>query len=95
VTAASSVATQAAEVVVYGTARCPYCVRARGLLDRKGIAYMDIRLDAMPELREEMERRSNRRTVPQIFINGAHIGGSDELHHLEYAGKLDSLLGIG
>lgn len=81
-------------VVVYGTARCPYCVRARGLLDRKGIAYTDIRLEQQPERRQEMERLSNRRTVPQIFIDEMHIGGSDELHELEYSGKLDELLYI-
>ena len=83
-----------AEVVVYGTARCPYCVRARGLLDRKKIDYADIRLEQQPQRREEMERLSKRRSVPQIFIDGMHIGGSDELHELEYTGKLDELLGI-
>ncbi len=85
----------AAEVVVYGTARCPYCIRARALLDRKGISYDDIRLEQQPERRQEMDRLSNRRTVPQIFIDGVHIGGSDELHELEYTGKLDGLLGTG
>lgn len=82
------------DVVVYGTARCPYCVRARALLERKGVSYTDIRLEEQPERRGEMERLSNRRTVPQIFIDGEHIGGSDELHELEYAGKLDDLLRI-
>ena len=94
-TAPSSQTRPAAEVVVYGTARCPYCVRARALLDRKGVAYADIRLEHEADRRREMEQLSNRRTVPQIFIDGAHIGGSDELHELEYAGKLDELLGIG
>ncbi|MBT8422163.1 MAG: glutaredoxin 3 [Gammaproteobacteria bacterium] len=84
----------AAEVVVYSTARCPYCIRARALLDRKGVSYEDIHLEQQPERRQEMERLSNRRTVPQIFIDSTHIGGSDELHELEYAGKLDGLLGI-
>lgn len=87
--------TNQAEVVVYGTARCPYCIRARSLLDGKGISYADIRLDEQPQFRAEMERLSNRRTVPQIFINGNHIGGCDELYALEYAGTLDTALGIG
>ncbi|MBT8131230.1 MAG: glutaredoxin 3 [Gammaproteobacteria bacterium] len=81
-----------AEVLVYGTARCPYCIRARRLLEKKGVAYEDIRLEEQPDKREEMEQRSQRRTVPQIFIDGTHIGGSDELHKLEYAGELDLLL---
>ena len=82
------------EVVVYGTARCPYCVRARALLDSKGIDYEDIRLDENPERREEMETLSKRRTVPQIFIDGVHVGGCDELYELEYTGRIDSALGI-
>lgn len=84
-----------ADVVVYGTARCPYCIRARTLLDSKGITYKDIRLDQHPEYRAEMERLSNRRTVPQIFINGKHVGGCDELYALEYIGELNAALGIG
>ncbi|MDH3588025.1 MAG: glutaredoxin 3 [Gammaproteobacteria bacterium] len=83
-----------AEVIVYGTARCPYCVRARSLLESKGIDYQDIRLEEHPERRQEMERLSKRRTVPQIFIDGVHIGGCDELYELEYAGELDSALHI-
>lgn len=83
-----------ARVVVYGTARCPYCVRARALLDNKQIEYDDIRIDEQPQQRATMEKLSNRRTVPQIFINGDHIGGCDELYSLEYAGKLDAVLGI-
>ncbi|MBT8427940.1 MAG: glutaredoxin 3 [Erythrobacter sp.] len=81
-----------ARVVLYGTAYCPFCVRARRLLDNKGVAYADLRLEHQPELRREMERRSGRHTVPQIFIGDQHIGGSDELHSLERAGRLDALL---
>ncbi len=81
-----------ADVVMYGTARCPYCVRARALLDSKGVAFDDIRIDENPERRAEMEDLSQRRTVPQIFIDDTHIGGCDELYALEYAGKLDALL---
>lgn len=83
-----------ASVVVYGTARCPYCVRARALLDRKGVVYEDIRLEKEPGRRAEMERLSNRRTVPQIFIDGQHVGGCDELYELEYDGALDELLRV-
>ncbi|NND61212.1 MAG: glutaredoxin 3 [Gammaproteobacteria bacterium] len=82
-------------VVMYGTAYCPYCVRARGLLDDKGVSYEDIRLENAPELRQEMERRSGRRTVPQIFIGDTHVGGSDDLYALERNGKLDELLRTG
>ena len=84
-----------AKVVLYGTAYCPYCVRARALLDSKGISYEDIGLERHPERRREMEQRSGRRTVPQIFIDDEHIGGSDDLFALERAGELDSLLGRG
>lgn len=86
---------ETARVVMYGTAYCPYSVRARRLLDDKGVRYEDIRVDNRPELRREMEKRSGRRTVPQIFIDDEHIGGSDDLHALEYAGELDSLLRVG
>ena len=83
------------KVVLYGTAYCPYCVRARALLDSKDISYEDIGLESHPGRRSEMEQRSGRRTVPQIFIDDEHIGGSDDLFALEQAGKLDSLLGLG
>lgn len=85
-----------ASVVMYGTAYCPYCVRARRLLDSKGVEYEDIRLEGRPDLRAEMEQRSGGgRTVPQIFINEEHIGGSDDLFALERAGRLDELLQRG
>lgn len=79
-------------VVVYATRFCPYCMRARELLDYKGVEYDEIAVDGDPERRREMELRSRRRTVPQIFIDGAHIGGYDDLHALDLAGKLDRLL---
>ncbi len=88
-------AEQSAKVVLYGTAYCPYCVRARMLLDSKGVSYEDIGLENKPERRREMEQLSGRRTVPQIFIDDEHIGGSDDLFALDRAGKLDSLLGLG
>jgi glutaredoxin 3 len=81
-----------AKIEIYTTPWCGYCARAKGLLDKKGAAYseMDVMEDAAK--RTEMHKRSKRSTVPQIFINGAHIGGSDELADLEQAGKLDALL---
>jgi glutaredoxin 3 len=81
-----------AKIEIYTTPWCGYCARAKGLLAKKGAAYneMDVMEDAAK--RTEMHERSRRSTVPQIFINGAHIGGSDELADLERAGKLDALL---
>jgi glutaredoxin 3 len=81
-----------ARIEIYTTPFCGYCARAKGLLEKKGAAYdeMDVMEDAAK--RVEMRERSRRSTVPQIFINGQHIGGSDELAALERAGKLDALL---
>jgi len=81
-----------AKIEIYTTMWCGYCARAKSLLEKKGAAYqeMDVMEDAAK--RAEMRERSRRTTVPQIFINGQHIGGSDELAALEQAGKLDSLL---
>jgi glutaredoxin 3 len=83
-----------AEVELYTTMFCPYCTRARSLLERKGVAYTAIDIIEEPARRDEMIRRAGGRTsVPQIFINGEHIGGSDELVALERAGELDVRLG--
>jgi glutaredoxin 3 len=81
-----------AKIEIYTTPFCGYCARAKGLLDQKGAAYeeMDVMMDE--KKRAEMRERSKRSTVPQIFINGQHIGGSDELAALEQAGKLDPML---
>ena len=81
-----------AKIEIYTTPFCGYCARAKGLLDKKGAAYeeMDVMMDE--KKRAEMRDRAKRSTVPQIFINGRHIGGSDELSALEQAGELDSLL---
>ncbi|MEO5379125.1 MAG: glutaredoxin 3 [Magnetococcus sp. DMHC-6] len=82
-----------AEVLIYSTTVCPYCIRAKNLLTKKGAAYREINLDQEPQHREEMLRRSGgRRTVPQIFINGKHIGGCDDLYELDFDGKLEPLL---
>ncbi|HTE35451.1 MAG TPA: glutaredoxin 3 [Reyranella sp.] len=81
-----------AKIEIYTTMWCGYCARAKSLLEKKGAAYKenDVMEDAAK--RAEMRERSRRTTVPQIFINGQHIGGSDELAALEQAGKLDALL---
>ncbi len=83
-----------ATVVMYATAVCPYCVRAEQLLRRKGVTDIEkIRIDLEPERREEMLAKSNgMRTVPQIFIDGLHVGGCDDIHELDRQGKLDPLL---
>ena len=83
-----------AEVELYTTMWCPYCTRARTLLRRKGVTYVDIDIDEDPSRRAEMIRRAGGRTsVPQIFIDGEHIGGSDELVALDRAGELEAKLG--
>jgi len=81
-----------AKIEIYTTPWCGYCARAKALLEKKGAAFeeTDVMEDAVK--RSEMRERSRRTTVPQIFINGRHIGGSDELAALEQAGKLDALL---
>ena len=81
----------AAAVTMYATAWCPYCARARALLDRKGVAWNEIDVDDAPR-RTEMIERSGRRTVPQLFIGGQPIGGLDDLQALDHAGALDALL---
>lgn len=81
-----------AKVVVYSSASCSYCVRAKMLLDQKKVSYEEIRVDLSPEQREIMIERSGRRTVPQIFIDERHIGGFDDMWALEQTGELDTLL---
>jgi glutaredoxin 3 len=83
------------KVVIYLTAWCPYCSRARQLLKDKGVDFEEIDVDAHPEARTEMTARSGRRTVPQIFIGVTHVGGCDDLHALETSGRLDTLLKTG
>lgn len=79
-------------VVVYSSANCPYCVRAKELLAKKGIEFQEIRVDLDPKEREIMMERSGRRTVPQIFIDDQHIGGCDDLYALDKSGVLTKLL---
>jgi len=80
------------KVVVYSTTYCPYCVRAKQLLERKGVEYKEIMVDTDPNLMQEMIERSQRRSVPQIFIGEQGVGGFDDLAQLEAIGKLDNLL---
>ena len=82
-----------AGVLMYCTAACPYCQAADRLLARKGVGQIErVRVDLEPARREEMVQKSGRRTVPQIWIGGRYVGGSDELHDLEHSGELDQLL---
>jgi len=80
-------------VVMYTTNWCPYCARARRTLAAKNVSIEEIDVESSAEKRVEMQQRSGRRTVPQIFIGDHHVGGSDDLAALEAAGKLDGLLG--
>lgn len=84
---------QQAEITIYLTQFCPYCVRAKSLLNSKGVNYTEIDVGAQPELRDEMTQKSNGVTsVPQIFIGATHVGGCDDMFALESAGKLDAML---
>jgi glutaredoxin 3 len=91
-----SARTTVANVEVYSSFWCPYCYRAKNLLKSKGVEFKEIEVDNDANLRAEMvQRAGGRRTVPQIFIDGKHVGGSDELAALDRDGTLDALLGIG
>lgn len=79
-------------VEIYTTQRCGYCLRAKQLLKDKDAAFREIPVDDEPERRREMEERAGARTVPQIFIDGEHVGGFDELWELEVEDELDSML---
>lgn len=83
------------KVLMYATGWCPYCSRARQLLERKGITFQEIDVDEFPEARAEMTARSHRHTVPQIFVGDTHVGGCDELVALDARGGLDTLLQSG
>ena len=84
-----------ARVEIYSTMFCPYCARAKSLLSRKGVTFENIDVMMEPAKRDEMVKRAGgRTTVPQIFIDGQHVGGSDELAALDRSGKLDPMLGI-
>jgi glutaredoxin 3 len=83
-------------IKIYTTPICPYCVRAKALLKKKGASFDEIDVFMDADARQEMEDRSNgRRTVPQIFIGDRHVGGCDDLYALESQGELDPLLKVG
>ncbi|MAN53221.1 MULTISPECIES: glutaredoxin 3 [unclassified Marinimicrobium] len=82
-----------AKVVMYTTAVCPFCVNAKHLLEGKGVAFEEIRVDRDPSLRKKMMADSGQRTVPQIWIGDAHVGGFTDLWALDKSGKLDDMLG--
>ncbi|GGY24865.1 glutaredoxin 3 [Pseudoduganella sp. SL102] len=82
-----------AQVTMYTTAICPYCIRAERLLESKGIKNIDkIRVDLDPAQRQVMMQKTGRRTVPQIYVGETHVGGFDDLYALDQAGRLDPLL---
>lgn len=84
-----------AEVIIYTTNYCTYCVRAKDLLKKKAVAFKEIDVTNDNEMREKLvEITGGRKTVPQIFIDNKHIGGCDDLYALEAQGKLNSILGI-
>lgn len=80
------------DVLLYTTSWCPYCHRAKALLKQKGVKWNEIDIESDPDNRQAMRKASGRNTVPQIFINGTHVGGSDELFALDAKGGLDKLL---
>ena len=82
-----------ARVLMYTTAVCPYCVRAKQLLKARGVTEIEeVRVDLDPERRDEMMLKTQRRTVPQVFIGETHVGGCDDLYALDAAGDLLPLL---
>lgn len=83
-----------ARVVIYTTDYCPFCARAKALLRSKGVNFEEIDLFRDPRAREEVQQRTGRRTVPQIFIDGVSVGGFDEIKQMDEDGELDRMLGI-
>jgi glutaredoxin 3 len=79
-------------VTVYTSDWCPYCQRAKGLLTQKNVIFSEINVEEDAKFREQMIARSNRRTVPQIFIGDTHVGGCDDLFELDRSGELDRLI---
>ena len=82
------------KIEIYSTAMCPYCVRAKMLLQSKGVTWEEIRIDLEAHRMTEMLERSQRRTVPQIFIDDFHVGGFDDMAAMDARGELDPLLHI-
>lgn len=82
-----------ANIIMYSSMMCPFCFRAKALLNQKGAGYKEISVDMNPKARAEMRQKAGGvNSVPQIWINGQHVGGSDELHALDARGVLDSML---
>jgi glutaredoxin 3 len=85
----------AAKVEIYTWATCPFCIRAKSLLARKGVDFTEYSIDGDEAARSQMAERANgRRSLPQIFIDDLHVGGCDDIHALDAKGKLDELLGV-
>ena len=83
----------AAKVEIYTWSRCPFCIRAKGLLDKKGVEYTEYCIDGDEDARDKMSDRANGRTsLPQIFIDDHHVGGCDDIYDLEMQGELEALL---
>jgi len=82
------------QIEIYTMTQCPYCVRAKELLKKKGQEYREINVETENKWEESVSRSGGRQTVPQIFINGTHVGGFDDLYALDKAGKLDPMLGL-
>ena len=83
------------QIVMYSTRFCPYCMRAKQLLNSKGWSFDEIAVDFDHEKRKEMMQKSGQRTVPQIWIGETHVGGCDDLFRLEHAGQLDPMMNDG
>lgn len=81
-------------ILIYTAHRCGYCVMAKRLLDSKNVTYKEINVDEQAGMREEMMKKTQRRTVPQIYIGDFHVGGFDDLNALNKVGKLDELLSL-
>jgi len=80
------------EILIYTSTSCPYCTMAKRLLDKKKVRYKEVNVDSRPGLREEMQQKTQRRTVPQIYIGEFHVGGFDDLVLLDRQQQLDPLL---
>jgi glutaredoxin 3 len=83
-----------AKIIMYCADWCGYCARARRLLDAKGVVYEEIDVDVVAGAQAQMQARTGRTSIPQIFINDQHVGGCEELHALEADGRLDFLLKV-
>ncbi|MGR0279342.1 glutaredoxin 3 [Marinomonas dokdonensis] len=81
-----------ANVTIYSSNYCPFCIRAKQLLSSKKVKFHEINVDGKPSARAEMTQKSGRTSVPQIWIDNLHVGGCDDLYALQHANKLDDLL---